>query len=330
MGDSNKNTKPLQCEGVFIYNFYMYYIYGNEDYLKENKISELIHKFNPSTVLHFNSDTKIGDIINQISTFSLFDSSRLLIFRDLSYFTKDSSEVNALIKSLQFKPESTIVVFTSDKINNKNKTTIVEYLLKNSKTFEFNELSEKEIVAVAKSKITSLGASISNVDLYYFLSKVPNRLSLIINEIEKLVSLDKNISKSNIDDLIQKYDLGSAFDFINSFHNGNIELLFKSYYEKINQGETIQSFISQITNVLEICSRIHSLKKVGHTDKEIEKILDKHSFVIKKNSEFLNTIGYKKVCKYLNMISEIDVKIKKGILDEKIGFERFLLETIKY
>ena len=308
----------------------MYYIFGNEEYLIENKIKEIIDKNDSSSVLRFNSELKINEIINQISTFSLFDSSRILIFNNFPYITKSTdNEVNAIIKSLNFKPSSTIVIFTSEKINEKNKDNkLFHFLKEKAKCFEFNELSDKEITQIVKEKIHSYGATISDIDLFYFLSKVPNKLSFIMNELEKLISLDKNISKSNIDDLVQKYDLGSTFDFINSFHTGNVELLFKSYYEKLNHGETIQTFINQITNVLEICSRIFSLKKLGKSVKEIENIIGKHSFVVKKNIEFLESVGYTKINKYLNMISNLDTKIKNGLIDEKIGFERFLLETI--
>ena len=68
---------------------------------------------------------------------------------------------------------------------------------------------------------------------------------------------------------------------------------------------------------------------MNFSNQDIEKIMNKHSFVIKKNMEFLDYIGYKKIVLYTNLISEIDQKIKKNEVDEKIAFERFLLEIIK-
>lgn len=68
---------------------------------------------------------------------------------------------------------------------------------------------------------------------------------------------------------------------------------------------------------------------MNFSNQDIEKIMNKHSFVIKKNMEFLDYVGYKKIVLYTNLISEIDQKIKKNEVDEKIAFERFLLEIIK-
>ena len=308
----------------------IYYLFGNENYLIDQKIQEIISQNPENLILKFNSEVKINDVINQISTFSLFDTNKILIFNNFPFLLKaNENEKEAIIDALNFKPNSTLVIFTSEKINEKTKyNDLLNFLKSKAICFEYNELSDKEIAIEAREKINKLGASISEIDLFYFLSKIPNKLSIVMQEIEKLVSLDLNISRTNIDDLVQKYDLSSAFDFINSFHDRNIELLFKTYYEKLAQGETIQNFINQITNVLEICSRIYSLKKLNYDDKKISETLNKHIFVVKKNSQFLNAIGYLKIQKYLDLICEIDSKIKSGVLDDRIGFERFLLETL--
>lgn len=308
----------------------MYYFYGNEEYLIQKKIEEIIKKNPSNNIIKINNDFKLEEIINQIINFSLFEKDKILIFNNPYFLTKEVSEneINSIIKALKIKPNSTKIIFSSEKIQN-SKNELLSFLKKEANCMEFNELKEKEIIEIAKQKIIDLEASISEIDLFYLLSKLPNKLILIINEIEKLVALDKNISKSNIDYLVQKYNIDTTFSFINSFHNKDANEIFKTYYQKINQGETIQNLINQISNVLELCSRIYSLKKMNFSNQDIEKIMNKHSFVIKKNMEFLDYIGYKKIVLYTNLISEIDQKIKKNEVDEKIAFERFLLEIIK-
>lgn len=311
----------------------MFYFYGSNEFLIEKEIQDIIVRNKNASIVKFNSEVKINEIINQISSFSLFDSNRILIFYNFPYLFKknkeDEKELLDIKKALTFKHSDTLIIFTSTTINEKNSNILVNYLKENANSKYFDELNEKELTIYVKDYLKNKGASISDIDLYYLLSKIPNKLLLIINEIEKLISLDLNITKTNIDSIVQKYDIGNTFDFINSFHSGNIDLLFQSYYDKINQGETIQNLISQIENVLELSSIIYSLKQNGFSYKEIEKITKKHSYVIKKNIEFLSVIGYKKIKKYLNMIADIDLNIKKGTIDPKIGFERFLLEICK-
>ena len=309
----------------------MYYIYGNEDFIIDEKIKEIINNNLESKVFHFNSDVKINDVINQISSFSLFDSKKILVFYNFPFLLKSNdNETKAIINSIKFKPSSTILIFTSEKINEKDaKNELIDFIKKEALNIECEELNDKQIEIKVKEQIKNMNATISEIDLIYFLSKVPNKLSIIFSELEKLVSLDKNISKNNIDNLVQKYDLSSAYDFVNAFQSQNYDLLFQVYNEKINQGDSIQNLISQLSNVLEICSRIYSLKKSGLSLIQIEKEMNKHSFVIKKNNDFLESVGNKKINKLIKNLSELDSKIKIGLVDEQIGFERFLLEVIK-
>lgn len=310
----------------------MYYFYGEEDYLIDKEVEQIINQNPNYKVIKFNPEIDVNDIINQISSFDLFNQNKILIFRNSPYLLKTKSvEQQTIINSLMIKANSTIVIFTSRKIDNKDNNLLFDYLTKNAKqAFEIKKLDDKKIELYVKDKIKSLNASISEMDLHYFLSKMPSKLNLIMDEIEKLVSLDPIISRVNIDDLIHKHNLGTAFDFINAFQDHSRENIIKRYNEKINYGESIAFLINQISSTLILCSQIHSLKMSNHSNSEIEKILNKHSFVIKKNIEFLNREGYESICKYIDQLAEIDIQIKEGKISYSIAFEKFLLDFIKH
>lgn len=309
----------------------MYYLFGDEEFLIEKKIKEIVNEKPNSKILKFNSEININEVINQISNFSLFEQERILIFYDLPYLIgkNKKNEEEAIVKAIALKPETTQIIFVSKKLNDKINNQLFQYLRQNAKCIEYKQFTDEQIIRVAHEKIKQLGASISEIDLLYFLSKIPNKLSIIISELERLAFLDKNISRENIDDLVQKHNFGNEFDFINSFQSANYESLIKNYHNKINNGETIPNLISQISNVLELCSRIYSLKKSKISFSEMEKILEKHPFVIKKNNEFLEIVGHEKIFHYLELIAKTDIDIKLHKVDEKIAFERFLLEIIK-
>lgn len=306
----------------------MYFIYGDENYLINEKINEIIqnNKNKFPNVIKF-SDIDFIDVLNQINSFSLFEKEKIIVF-DLYFLINKFSEkeIDFLIKNLDKKTSSILIIF---KLNKKINNKMVDYLKNNAKSYEFNELKSEELTNFIKNKIKEQEADISDIDLIYFLSKLPNKLSIIMSELNKLITIDKNISKFNIDEIVQYHKISNVFEFINSFYEKNCDKLFKIYYEKINFGESIQSLMGQISSVLDNCSRIYSLLKLNYSIEKIEKIINKHSFVIKKNIELLNLFGYKKIYKYLNILSELDENIKQGKIDEKIGFERFLLEVIK-
>lgn len=307
----------------------MYFIYGEEQYLIDKKIKEITKKNSETKIVFLDSDISIDQSINEILTFSIFDSTKIIVFKNIQVLIKNNErDANKLIDALKNKIESTTVVFVLNKVVEKQKNDFITFLKKEAICFEFNTMKDKELSIYIKDYITQNNGIISEINLFYLLSKLPHKLIFIIKEIDKLLSFDKNITRKNIDDLVPKYDTSKAFDFINAFSDQNIEQIFKIYYEKINQGELTVSLISQISNVLEMCSQIHAYKKLGKSNDEIAHELNKHPFVIKKNTELLNSISYKRVEEYLIKLSELDLNIKQNKIDEKIGFENFLLNIV--
>lgn len=310
----------------------MYYFYGDEEYLIEQEIEKIVNQYSSYKVIKLNSEIDFNDLINQISSFDLFNQNRIIILKNNSYLIKSSIEQKkALINSLQVKPDSTIIIFTSIKVEKKANDILINFLIENAKqSIEIKKLDDKKIELYVRDRIKSLNASISDIDLYYFLSKMPSKLNLIMDEIDKLVSLDPIISKTNIDDLIYKYNLGKAFDFINAFHERSRENIIQKYNEKINYGESISFLINQISSTLILCSQIYSLQKSGYSNSEIEQELNKHSFVIKKHIDFLHKVDFQSICHYIDDLARIDMQIKYGKINDAIAFEKFLLDFIKY
>lgn len=308
----------------------MFFIYGNEPFLINNKVSEIIKKHPNHKIIELNSLTSLNELVNELVSFSIFDDNKLIVVKNSIFLDKNNKSTNEMIiNALSFIPESTIIIFTYDKQNSKQKNELFNYLLKNSKCFEFNELNDKEMTKFVKDKVSELGGFINDVNLVYLLTKLPNKLTIINNELEKLISFDKNITKTNIDNLVPKYEQSKIFDFINSFNDRNIDKMFEIYHEKINQGESVLILIKQIINVLDLCSQIHSYKHLNYSENDIANELNKHIFIIKKNNNLLTKISYKKVSYYIEMLAKLDMDIKTYKIDENIGFENFLIQIMK-
>lgn len=308
----------------------MIFIYGDESFLVEKKIKEILSENSGFALVELNSESKLNTIINEISSFSIFDQNRIIIVKNPYIFDKNQeNDIDSLINATNFIPENSIVVFVYEKLIEKSQNKFIKFLIKNANCFECKKLNDQDLLNFVKKEISDKGGIISNTNLIHLLSKMPNKLTIINNEIEKLISYDKNITLSNIEDLVPKYETSHAFAFIEAFNNQDIEQIFKIYYEKIEQNESITTLISQITNVLDICSQIYSYKKMNFSNEAIAKQMQKHIYVIKKNQELLNAVGYKKIALYLKLLSQLDVNIKTTKLDPNIGFEYFLLNVAR-
>ncbi len=308
----------------------MYFIYGEEQFLIDKKIKNILKENNGVNPIFFDAETSIYDAINEINIFSIFDDQKIIIFKDFYLLNKSHlSDDQEIINSIKNRNNNCLIVFTYSYSMPKIKTSLFKYLLDNSKVIEIKKYNGSELIAVIKEIIESKGGKISNINSILLSTKLPNDLNLIIREIDKLLLEEKEITKEMILTSISKYSSNNIFEFINSFQERDTSGIFRSYKEKIDNGESIINLISQLSNALILCSDIYSYKATNLRLDEIAIETKIHIFRIKKADKLLINLGFKKVKKLLHMMSDLDTNIKTGMIDEVIGFEKLLLEIIR-
>jgi DNA polymerase-3 subunit delta len=308
----------------------MYFIYGEELFLIDKQIKKILKENSDAKSIFFDANSTIYEAINEINTFSIFDDKKIIIFKDFYLLTKpNAAHDQEMINSIKNKNENIVLIFTYPEAKPKAQTTLFKYLLKETKSIEVKKYTQMQLAGVIREIVSSKGGSITNIDSILLSTKLPNDLNLIIREIDKLLIEDKGITKEMIYTSISKYNSNNIFEFINSFQEGDVAGLFRSYKERVDNGEAIINLISQLSNALILCSSIHSYKALRMRVEEIAEEMKIHIFRVKKANELLKTMGFKRIEVLIQMLSELDTKIKNGEINEVIGFEKLLLEIIR-
>lgn len=308
----------------------MYLIYGEELFLVEKEIKKILKQNSGSKPIYFDFESSIYDVVNEINTFSIFDSGKVIILKNLSLLTKTNSEIEKeFINSIKNKNNNCILVFTLSEPKPKNLTPLFEYLLEKSEITEVKKYTKDQLIGVIRKIIESKSGVISNINCILLSTKLPNDLNLIIGEIDKLLLENNEITKEMILKSIPKYNSDNIFEFINSFQEKDTLSLFRSYREKIENGEVIINLISQLSNALILCTTIYSYKSCNFKIEEISEKMKIHIFRVKKSNDLLNSFGIKRVEELIQMLADLDQNIKSGFVQEEIGFEKLLLEIIR-
>ncbi|MGL4184020.1 MAG: DNA polymerase III subunit delta [Metamycoplasmataceae bacterium] len=305
----------------------MYFIYGDEALYIEKKINDIILKNNINNFINFYDDSSFSDIIDSIINTSLFNDKKLIILNDINFNISQQEQIISFLK----KEENNIVLFV---LNRKEKdldkkNILISFLLKEANSFYFNKVEEKDLPNKIIELVEEKGGKINKLNAIYLASKLPNEMLIISSEIEKLLINDEEINEEIIDSLVTKYQTKNIYGFLNALNNKDSLQVFKEYQEKINHGEEILSLISSISTILIICSEIDVLKKQKKSLNEISEIMGIHNFRIENGNKLLIKMGIKKIDELLFSLAELDIDIKMGIIDEKIGFEKILLDFIK-
>lgn len=308
----------------------MYFIYGDELFLIKKEIKKICNENDDVVPIVFHSDCSIFDFINEINTFSIFQDKKIIILNDFYLLNKSNSQdEKEVINSINNKNKDCILIFVYSESTPRTKTPFFQFLENKASKIEIKKYSSSEIVHVIRKIVESKGGVISNINCILLSTKLPNDLNLIIKEVDKLLLEENEISKEMILTSVSKYSSDNVFEFINSFNDKDASGLFRSYKEKINNGETITNLMGQLSNALILCTTINSYTKSRIRIEEIAEETKIHIFRIKKANELLKSYGMSKITNLIKMLSNLDNDIKSGKIDEIIGFEKLLLEIIR-
>ncbi|WP_029512952.1 DNA polymerase III subunit delta [Mycoplasmopsis iners] len=315
----------------------MYLILGNEKYLIEQKIKE-IQKQYPSYLfknLYYESSNDM-EIINQtICNNSLFEEAKIIVINNLPFLEKSiaKKDVFAIEQFIQniVDNQQNILIFTNqniDKASQLNKNIFTETLIKqmNSQIFELQKPSQQELINFAIKYVKDNQGDIDYLSAKTLINKINPDLTTIINELNKLMLYNKNITQESIDKLTIETNFDDPFNFVNSFETNNFEIIWHRYLEKEKNSVPISVLISQMSQLFTLCNQIYGYIAIGKNLEQLSSDLKINLFRLKKVNLTLKKLGINKIKHLIMALALLDEEIKSGLVDEKIGFERLLIK----
>lgn len=311
----------------------LYLFYGLETFLIENEIKKVLahHKIDEINISHYDlNETLINDIIDDASTISLFSENKAIIINDSYIFTgttKNNIEQNIelLEQYLKNYNPNTIMIFVanSDKLDERKK---IVKLIKEIGTIKKIEKSNN-LEKIVKEMFDNYNINFSDINL--LIDRVGKDLGLLNQEITKIKTFkdkDLNVTTEDIINLTNKNIDTDIFQFIDYIINKNKAKALEIYYELLKINEEPIKIIVMIANQIRIMYQTKELYKRGYTEKDIASNLDIHPYRIKLALEKSREYESSKLLNYLNELADLDINIKSGLIDKKLGLELFILQ----
>ncbi|MBN4089482.1 DNA polymerase III subunit delta [Mycoplasma enhydrae] len=322
----------------------MYLIRGDEQYFINQKIDEILNAEKQAIkeeidLIKFYDFFSIEEFAETLSNLGLFSAKKVVIIKNPYFFNLKNKisksvidEFVQLIKQLNNAGNCTFIfsqeIYKYD--TSFSPSSAYLFVSKFSKIIEANKLEERELFAFVYKMIKQKNATISEITLANFLVNMPNNLSLIESEIDKLILVDKNISQKMIDD--NNFSMSNNIDFALTeaiLKWKNPQDIVKKIQEQLNYGIDSNQILNQIASILINSKNIAVLKNTKPTNDEISKVINIHPYRVKLHREFLNKIGLKKLDSLITNIAKIDVELKQGKIKDEIFVDLLTLEFIK-
>ncbi|TNK82928.1 DNA polymerase III subunit delta [Mycoplasmopsis pullorum] len=306
----------------------MYLLFGEETYFINQELNNIKNNFSKLNIEDFDNYSNLIEIVNRMSSFSLFSEPKLYIFRDFPIFNDSKAKIEGIDYFLNYLKEKNdqneIVFIHNDTTIAKNSFT--NFILANFKVIETKKIKNKDLPKVLVDYVNACGGKLTISDALLLTEILPNDLSIIISEIDKLLLEDKNITIDIINKSVPQYNSDDTFAFSNSIESGDFVLIWSKYKERLHEGDTILQMIGQISRLFCLASKINSFKNLDFTLLQIATYLKIHEFRIKKANNLLMKFGIRKIEEIINTLSNLEYDLKtKGVYDEQ-AFEVFLIK----
>jgi DNA polymerase-3 subunit delta len=295
---------------------------GPNNYLLRKKVKELVFNFkkdNSSLAIErpaINND-QYNNIVSSLQSISLLTPSRLFVLDQPGSMELWQANFNEISSSI---PDSSTIILLEPKLD--KKTKYYKTLHNQTQFEEFDKLTDNQlrnwIIDYTKSK----SAKISFSDANYLIELVGDDQNRIHNELDKLIAYELEITKNNIDLLVEPSVNTSVFKLLDSAFAGNYGQTTKIFNQLKLDKVAIPQIIGAITWQLHIFALIRSSKtnSVG----EISKITKVKPFVVEKSMRAISKYSYIDISSLSRRLVDLSLSLVDYQIDQDEALINFL------
>lgn len=289
----------------------MNYLITGDSYLVDMKLSELKANFldsHPQGLIERvdPDDISLNKIQEILGSTSLFSSDKLVIVRGLGLNKNVAGDIEQIFESIADNVELILVEKVLDK------RSIYYKFLHSDKRLEHHDLAPDNIIKWVLDQVVEQGGKISSSDAKYLVESVGSQPEQLYFEIKKLIFYSPNITRENIDLLIQKTLTSSVFDLVNAIFIQGADRAVKLYDQQRFLGTEAVAIVGMIS------WQLHLLALTKISDKspaEISRETKISSYSLSQSASISKNLSLSDINKMIKTLSAIDYKSKTSSIN---------------
>lgn len=320
----------------------VYFFTGDEEYLMYETIEIFKQKYIDKSLEAINyiiidgKDKNFDSILNACETLPFISPKKLVLIKDISEIIENAEDNFPDIMSSYLEGlDDFLCLIIMDRSNNLKKTSkLYKTIKKLDGVVEFPKLNGRDLNSWIENKCKKYKKSISNANLNYFIQQSTyseynstKTLYDLENELIKVVNhtLDKEISKNDIDVVLSKTLDTNIFNLLTSITKKDSESALKIFNEMYISNEPVQRILFMIIRQLRLILSYKLYKEKGYSEGLIQEKLGIKSFEFKKISSQSSNFTEAQIRAALEYILETDIKQKTSSQDEKLAIEILII-----
>jgi DNA polymerase-3 subunit delta len=317
-----------------------------EEYLERQALRALIEKcldpaardFNLSS--HSAVDSTLVEVVDAAHQYPVFADRRLVIVRDLdkafraktnqdedeSKKTVEQPGVEALIEYLKRPNPTTTVVFFYDKPD--RRLTLTTAMLKACTVVEFKRLTEEEAAAWVKDYLRQRSCFAENATIGLLIGRVGTDLTLLVKELDKLVTYVQRgpISRSDVEELVPHLKEHSNFELSDHILARDRTRALKLLKRQLDAGQEPVMLLGLIGNLYRRMLLAKDLMAQGTPNSEVAKAVGMPPYAVGRFNEQVRRIATEDILYGIKRIAEVDRAIKSSLGPPELQLEILVYE----
>lgn len=220
------------------------FLYGPEDYLKEDLTRRAEAKFLAPGLRSFNfsafdlAESSLADILAAAEAFPAMGGARMVVVRNAEKLSRSKKDRDLLEARLSPPPESLVCLFVAGVLD--KKSTLLSSLPEVLRPVQLKTLGERDLDRWVASKAASLDLRLGSGATRLLLDLTDRSMWRISNELEKLkvnVGDRKDVSEEDVVLLVSDSAKLSPFAIANAIRDGHRASAVKLAAELLERGE---------------------------------------------------------------------------------------------
>ena len=318
----------------------LYFFYGEEQFLMENKIKSIKAQLIDKDFEEFNYEKLEGkkitaaEIQSALLSVPVMSDKKLIVVSGSGIFgNAKSKDFNVVCEALADIPEYITVIFTEVEFDKKKEKNL-EVFKKNGNIVKFDLLSPKQLELWLEKSFEEKGKSTLASDLSYMVSLCGQSMAAVYSEYCKLLNFVGERTKITIDDIkavVSKSVDARIFDIIDNIAEGRTKNVFEEMNALRASGENPSTVMSLIASRM---GEMLMVKQLTEDRLPADKIAEyfeprKHPFVVKKLTEQSRRFGREYLKNMTIKGTAYAARVRSGTLDKWIAVEMYVAELLK-
>ena len=321
-----------QIKSGSIGNLYLFFgeeIFVKDMYLDKMKSFVLDGGFADFNFIFLDGKDAVGAKVDDaLDSFPMMAEKKLVVIKNSGIFKKATEEVKDFwLERLADIPDYVLLIFDEQEAD--KRSALYKAVQKNGLAVEFSYMKDYEVASWVAREVQKAGKKISKDAADYLVAMCDPGVANVKNELSKLLDYsDGEIYKSDIDKVVSKPLSIVVFEITDALMDGNGDKVMSIILKMKESKESAFNVLYLLNSAFDKMLYAKLLLEDGFSYDVITSRLGLAPFIAKKyiagaknfSPEFLQD----RIC----AVSEIDLAIKQGEVDEWTALMQYVLECI--